>query len=931
MDYAGTYVRLTSGLSIFSAGLLGCVFALGCRRAPPPPPAPAATRAVPDAALDVTFAGCAAVIARGEGVLCELTEARRLRFVISVGAGHVVIRGDGSDAGAPLASRVERAGATTTHHVEVPAGAVVVVVRANIYDHAATFTLPVHTARKIAWIEEAKTLRGKGDLAGARAVAHAHEEGGDPTERAAATDLLARITLAEGKADQAFPLFRAAITAHRAMGRISDEVDDSFALAFALHQRSHRYDEARAVLDAIEPALHKYPEGRAREPYYRGILASETGNRRAALGLLREAETRAHALGMSRLERNARAALALEMQVLGRARESLDVLGALERDPEVKGCERVEITNDLGWGTLLANEAAGEQREDARAPLERAVAVQGCSDVYVKSFALGNLARLALAQGNHTGAKTYLADARAAVKEPRGTERLSWLDLEARILLAQRQADKALARFDEERALARAGVLLEPEWSALVGRAEALEALGRRADAVTALLEAEEILDRAMLLVPLGEGRGAFVTDRSRSARMAVDLLVTLGRHADAAQVARRSRTRILASIERALRIELLGKEERARWEAAIRAYRAAREAIDAETANDWKLPADALAQATEARRERERALRVSLEGAMAVLTPAAPLGTSPDPRATGDLELVIHPTKQGWIAFAADAAGTTSHRVPAPRAGHGELATALLDPLAARLVAARRVRVRAYGAWRGVDVHALPFKGAPLVEQVAVDYPLGLRADSGAGSFERRAVVVGDPAGDLPGAHAEAALVGKALEGRMPSRLLVGAQATSRSVASQLPRAGLFHYAGHGVFTDADALASTLPLAEGGRLSAGDFFALAPAPRKVVLSGCDAARSTGGAEDLGLAQALVAAGAEEVLAPIRPVSDALAEKLASALYAGGSVADAVCDLAAPGSLAVAARAALKRVREQDPNADWQAYRVLAR
>jgi dTDP-4-dehydrorhamnose reductase len=121
------------------------------------------------------------------------------------------------------------------------------------------------------------------------------------------------------------------------------------------------------------------------------------------------------------------------------------------------------------------------------------------------------------------------------------------------------------------------------------------------------------------------------------------------------------------------------------------------------------------------------------------------------------------------------------------------------------------------------------------------------------------------------------------------------------------------------------------LPLADGGRLSAGDFFALAPAPRKVVLSGCDAARSTGGAEDLGLAQALVAAGAEEVLAPIRPVSDVLAEKLATALYGGGSASDAVCDLAGAGTLAVAARDALKRVREQDPTSDWQAFRVLAR
>lgn len=932
VDYAGTCVPLTSGRAFFRVGVLTLLlWAVGACRRTPPSPSPA-----PEEKLEVGFAGCAAVVARSDGVVCELAEPRKLRLVVPAGARDVTIQaGDET----PLASRVEAAGNATAHVLEVPSSAASVVVRARIADRAARFTLRVAPARKLAWADDAKALRGRGDLAGARAAADKHTDAGDDDERAAARDLLARITLAEGHADDAFPIFREAIASHRAAGRISDAVDDSFALAFALHQRSHRYDEARAALDGVAKELLSYPEGRARDPYYRGILASETGDRRAALALLREAESRAHALGMARLERNARAAVALEMQVLGRVRESLVILRALEADPEVRGCERVEVENDLGWGALLANEAAADQREDARAPLERAVAVEECSDAYLKSFALGNLARLAMGQGNVAGAKMHLEAARAAVKEPRGTERMSWLDLEARILLAGHEAEKALARFDEERSLARAGVLLEPEWSALVGRAEALEQLGRRADAVAALVSAEEILDRAMLLVPLGEGRGAFVADRSRSARLAVDWLVALGRNEAAARVARRSRTRVLASVERALRIELLGVEDRARWENAVRSYRSAREAIDAEAAGDWKLPADALARTTEARKEREHALRVSLEGAMAVLTRASreptagagdDAGTSEERVPAGDLELLVHPAIQGWIAFATDRTTTTSHRVPAPAAPPDELAARLFDPIAARIVAAKRVRVRAYGAWRQVDVHALSFKGAPLLAQVPVDYPLGLRAAAGAPTFERRAVIVGDPSGNLARARAEATLVAKALEPRMAFRLLVGGDATSRSVAAQLSRAGLFHYAGHGIFSDADGLASTLELAEGGRLSAGDLFALAPAPRKVVLSGCDAARTTGEADDLGLAQALVAAGAEEVLAPVHAISDTLAEKLAAALYTGAA-ADSACDLASAGSLAVAARAALLRVHEDDPTLPWEVFRVLAR
>jgi tetratricopeptide (TPR) repeat protein len=927
--YAGMRFRLTSGRSIFRGLLLALVGSLpasgGCRRSPPPP-------AAQEAPLEAAFAGCVAVVARGDGVACELNDARLLRVVVPKAVGKVTItaaHGPGENVD-PVASRAEDVGTGTSHSLEVPAGAERIVVRTADRERPANFTLRVGSTRKLAWVDDAKALRGKGDLAGARALAEARVAAADEAERSAAQDLLARIALAEGHAEQAFPHLRTAIASHRAAGRISDAVDDSFALAFALHQRSHRYDEARAALDAVASELTGYPEGRAREPYYRGILASETGDRRAALTLLREAETRAHHLGMSRLERNTRAALALEMQVLGRSNESLAVLKALERDPEVTGCERVEIANDLGWGLLLASEGSGDDLDGARPPLERAVRDASCSDAYLRSFALGNLARLELQHGDSAAAKSHLESARDAVKDPRGTERLAWLDLEARILLAQHEPEKALARFDEERGFARAGLLLEAEWNALVGRAEAFEALDRRRDAVAATVAAEEVLDRAMLLVPLGEGRGAWVADRSRSARAGVDLLVALGRHEEAARLARRSRTRLLASVERALRIELLGKDDRRRWEAAVRSYRSAREAIDAEAAGDWKLPADALARTTDARKERERALRVALEAAMAVLTGTPRSGATEEPIGVGDLEIVIHPGRKEWVAFASDASGTTSHRVTSPDSAREALAASLLAPIAPRIVAARRVRVRAYGGWRAVDVHALPFAGAPLFERVAVDYPLGLRGPPNDASFERRALIVGDPSGNLAAARAEAGLVAKALEPRMAARLLLGPAATSRAVTAELSSSGLFHYAGHGLYAGEGGWSSSLPLADGGQLTVGDLLALAPAPRKAVLLGCDAARADGESEGVGLAQALVTAGTEEVFAPVRMISDALAAKVAEALYAGPA-GDAACDLRTNGTLATAARAALASVRAREPDADWSAFRVLAR
>lgn len=927
MDYASARIHLTSPRSIFLsiAILLSLSPASGCRRAP--------LKALRPATLEATFSGCSAIVTRESGVVCELGPSRTLRFVTAEGNAAFSAYFDAASTRTETAVLPVRETSDAAHvyRIIVPPGAERVVLRGRESGQDAIYTLLVGAEQQVPWLEQARAARVKGDLAQARALAQAHFEVGPEYERTAACDLLARIALSEGRAADAFPLFREAMHSHAREGRISQEVDDAFAYAFALHQRSYRYEEARSVLDAIAPRVPLYPEGAARAPYYRGVLASETGDSRTALALLREAESRASHLGMTRLVRNARAAQALELQVLGRSAASLMILDLLDKDPEVKGCERLEIANDLAWGALLAAEASPDQTpRNIGLTLHSALSDPTCSDAYLRSFALGNLARYEIAVGDLDAASKHLADARAAVSEPRGTEHLAWLDLEARILLGRHQPAKALARFEEEWKLARAASLLQAQWSALVGQSDALIALRRPSDAIRALLEAEDVLDRALESVPLGEGRGSFVAEHARSTRRAIEFLARLGRNDEAARVAKQSRMRLLRTAERATRIESLSAQERAHWDAAIAAHRKAREALDAEAAGDWQLPADELAEAVRRRRERERVLHTAFELAIAVLRgPASEaLVARTDPPREGDLEIVIHPADKDWIAFATDAQRTSSHRLPDPHAPQAQLEHALFDPISDRLRKARRVRIRAYGEWAAINVHALEFEGVPLLDKVAVDYPVGLRSSSHA-SFERRALVVGDPDDTLASARLEARSVAASLSRTMPVSLLLGSAATSQAVGEQLPHAALFHYAGHAV-QSTDGFSSRIELSNGGHLTVADFLGLAPAPRKAVLLGCNAAQAMGDSDGIGIAQSLVAAGSEEVLAPTTAVNDAFAQSLAAALY-DGEAATWVLDLDTSGSLAHAARLAILRARARDPSSAWQAFRVLAR
>jgi tetratricopeptide (TPR) repeat protein len=149
------------------------------------------------------------------------------------------------------------------------------------------------------------------------------------------------------------------------------------------------------------------------------------------------------------------------------------------------------------------------------------------------------------------------------------------------------------------------------------------------------------------------------------------------------------------------------------------------------------------------------------------------------------------------------------------------------------------------------------------------------------------RTHVVADAAGDLPAASAEALELARSLQGTVAR----GAAAT-RAALWAAGSASLLHVAVH---ANVDDHGGVLELGDG-RVSALEIAARSPAPRKVVLATCGSAISRGGAHSL--AMAYLAAGAEQVVATTRPISDAGAAALAAELY-GSEPQDLVRSLAA--------------------------------
>lgn len=170
-------------------------------------------------------------------------------------------------------------------------------------------------------------------------------------------------------------------------------------------------------------------------------------------------------------------------------------------------------------------------------------------------------------------------------------------------------------------------------------------------------------------------------------------------------------------------------------------------------------------------------------------------------------------------------------------------------------------------------------------------------------------ATVLAAPGDKLPNAQREAEQVAALLH----TTSKVGAAATKAALFAAA-RDGVLHVAAHGTI-GMDGAALVLG---DGEVSALEISAHQRAPSLAVLSACDAATS----DDLELAGSLAAgflgAGAQHVVATLRPVSDAGALEITTRFYLANGVAD-------PARALATAQAALVPT----PNTDWPYFTVF--
>lgn len=846
--------------------------------------------------LAVEYSGCTSVLA---GPVCEVGAEGRLALWLADEAQPtaVELRLDGE----PLAAQeVVPVGGGQRHTVAVGPG-VLTVQRGD-----AQWRLLIGADSRPPLLAEVEVQRRQ-DPAAALARLQAAQPG-DEVSRGLVALMRGKILRQLGRLDEALAVLREAEALLARAGYWSGATNAAEVAAFVLTDVLYRFHEAEEVFAPHPANGDLWPEGRARVAFYQAGIACGVGDHRRCFRLLDDAAVRAERLGLAALQDSTRTLQARTLGGLGNHTEALAILeAAVASLANQSPCNVAIAHNNL----TLARESADQDwpavEQAAQVALTQA---QACQDPETSALVALTVAEVALARKRPEEARRALQGVPAGLPSTRW--RLWNQVLNGTLALEEQRWSEARPAFADAQAEASRLGLAVLAHSARVGEARALTGLGRVEDALTAFARADEAVTAVLGAVPVGAEREAFVGDRDEGLRHHLALLISLGRASEALDLSRKSRARALASLQLADRIDSLDAPRRRRWQEAIGAYRQQKAQLEVD---DWSATAEERARRAAARPAAEEALRRRLDDVWAVVG-AVPTVDRPRPVEPGEVLLHYRRGIDGWWAFRQSAAGVEVVEIADPLAASSEAERAerLLGPFAEAIRGAQRIRFVVSGPLASLDLHGLPFDGAPLGERRPVVYGVdvpGPRQAPGVG-----ALVVADPRGDLAGARRS----GEAAATSLAARLLRGDDARREAVLSGLGQAELFIYAGHGALAG-DGWASHLRLAGEDQLVPGDLLLQPRLPRRVVLAGCETGRAPARSVAMGmsLAHAFVVGGAEAVVATTRPVADDEAARLLEALQG---------ELPQENDLARALLRALARVSEP---MDRTAWRVVVR
>ncbi|MEQ9503515.1 MAG: CHAT domain-containing protein [Deltaproteobacteria bacterium] len=813
------------------------------------------------------FTGCAEVRA---GPVCSLVETSTLTLWIESPTPPKIFA---SGRPHPHVCKAIDSGYRCTLNVRSNASS----VAARVDGHA-SWRLSLERDRDADWAARVTSLRRAGDFAQAERLLRSWRAN-DIRNRARRAGVDGRLAMARAETEEAIARLTEATTLAEEAGLLSEVTRNRAALSLLL-TNSERFDEARRVLDPLASVASDWADHHILHTYHRALVEIDTGNVREVLKQLRKVTTWAARVGDNEMLADARTMRIATFLDLGRRSDARPLVDDMIRDlPTGPECRRAEsLVNVAEFLEPYCEEP--DVCPQALAFIDEGIRLleSACQRPDNLAYGLTQRARVFLRCGRPRNASASLARAKSVLRRAAPWIDLERIEMEARIAEADGRREDALSAYTTLSRRGEVGLSHGLEWTGVLGSARVLEAMGRVDRALSLYERADALVDLHQLNVPLQDGRGKFIRAYGEGTRARIGLLLDLGRVESALTAARHTRARLLDGLIWRTALESADAEQRSAWERARARYRSESNALDEALAESWG--DTRLAQVLREKRVRQarKVIAATFEEALAITRANAP--TSPQRSQhfpAGELQLFFAESDRGLVGFSVlDQSYSWFSVEPKPdttavQAWGGRI----VEHLTEQIRRSRGLRVMAYGDIHAIDFHAVPFDGSPLIAAVPVVYGVDI-GNGGAGPPVQRALVVGDPANDLPGARDEARVVASALRSQgWEAVLLIGDEATRTRVIAELDRGvSILHFAGHASATGADSWGGELRMTEG-TLTVGDILSLKHTPSVVVLSSCNAAAMTHDAPTgLSLANAFVSAGADLVLAATRDIDD---------------------------------------------------------
>jgi cellulose synthase operon protein C len=927
-----------SGIALASLSL---VLAVGCD------PLTIMETADPES-LEVYYSGCQTVF---EGPICELPELdeqkRQSLTIWLAGQSIPTVGFESDDTVVELEPQFTSTGDGLRMVVSLPqtAGQLHITVDSS---PSQGWSLEISPSQKRhARLVQAKQLRKDKKHAEVKKLLETELSQFTVRDRGEALSLLGRSELNLKNPTAAVKRLEEAYHVHLQAGNLSAILRDTTTYSFtSVYRLGMQFDKASEHVGKMRGYLPQHYESQHFYQWSRGLIAEKSSDHRQALFYSKQAMDLALRMGnqsnadyLAHIHSRA----LMNLHKFGAAAKVLEESVSRNQANKVT-CELAEYLNSLGWAQLLHrldlqsdSDTMGIETDHLPDPtqhFEMALEISRNKEICLynnkeDTNSLLNLALSHLAKSELDKAESYLE--KAISNGPATLYYQMWFEqTQADLAIAREQPRLALKHFKQLRNLSKNSSHAYLYWRSLVGEASAQTSIGQHALAQKLWAKAQLQVEQESLQAPIHSGRESFLAHRQKATQAYVQSLLQNEKIEEALQIVQQTRSQLLRNLQWNSRTASLDDAKKARWQTAMALYKQNRRSLQQLKQSLWELPQNELAQAEQTIQSLESKVDNNLDSTFALLElsrKSSRHSTNIQTPNSGEAVITYFKLKTSWIAFlhTNDALHyKTLQRLP-ELDNANELGRVLLEPFGNILTDLEKLFIQPWGSLRQIDFHRLPLRGKPLITYTQIAYSLGVRDSNGQAPREwSSALVVSDPSGNLPLARQEALAVARILEENSSIRveLIKSSDADAKTVEQLLQESEIFHYAGHGQFDKNAFSDSALLLANNSTMNVGDILALPKAPRHVVLSACESAKTDIAfpLEGLGLAQAFALAGSESVIATTRPIEDELSKFITTKLYKSFQTS---------GDFAAALQDAQIMASVQYPDADWSTFRLI--